>query len=222
MAQRTPSEVAKYASLGLVWGVIALLAFILLPWLHDGTHGFTYVGTVAQHGVGAIKGNPQGSLADPVSFLFFLLIVLIPVASIVVIVTSLIARIRPPSRALLNGTIAAAIVGIAGTLVMFVPNVANNPEDQKKFAFAAGVVVLTGVLSRIQKQLRSLFSDHPTVASLLLLIVVYAFIFSENYATFTSIIFSQSGIWLSLVAFLIATFGGYSMIREMRRARRGK
>lgn len=220
MAQRTPPGVAKYASLSLVWGIIALVAFAALPWLHSGktsTTGFAYA-------LKAITGGNKEipSLSDPVGLLFFLSILLIPLAAMAVVATSLVARVRAPSHALIAGNIFAAIVGIVGTIGMFIPNVAENPTDQYKFGVAALIVVASTVISRVQKQLRHFFQDHPTVASVLLLGVAYGSVLLANFATFTSIILDQFGLWVTLVAFLVMTYGGYTMQREARRARRGR
>lgn len=220
MAQRTPPEVAKYATLTFVWGIFALIAFSLLPWLHKGaahTTGLTYAINVLTKGTKEIP-----SLGDPLGLLFFLSIVLIPLAAVGVLTTSIIARLRQPSRALLGGGIFAAIVGIVGTVGMFIPNVAENPNDQYKFGIAALIVVGSTILSRVQKQLRHFFQDHPTIASVLLLGVAYVSVLSANFATFTTVILDQLGLWLALIAFLVTTYGGFTMERELRRARRGR
>ncbi len=242
MSQRggIPSSVAKYATLSIVWGIIALASFVVLPWiLHPPanttggfcyslalnqdkttTTGFCYALAVAQNGL-HISGY-RGSSGDPLSLLFLLLVIFIPIAALTNIILGFIAATRSAARPVTNLNIAAAIVGIAGTVIMFIPFVAQNPDNQHKFLFAAVIVVATSVISRVQKQLRKFFQDHPTVASLGLLVIGYAAVWLADQITFTAIILTQVGVWLALIAFVVALYATYRTRREAWAVRKGK
>jgi hypothetical protein len=221
MASKTPPEVAKFALLATAWGFIAIVSFIFLPWVVSGGSsftGFAYIQEVGSKGLGAIQGNPTSSLADPTALGFLLLILFTPLAAILTIALSIAIQAGNASRRLITFEMIAAALGVVGTLVMFIPNVAQNSDNQRNFAIAGLIVVLTTITSQLQKQLRQFFSSQPTLASIVLIGLVYASVVLANYASFAQIVVKQSGIWLALVSFLLMFYGGTKMIR----ARRGK
>ncbi len=241
---KVPQGVAKFASMNIVWGLLALASYLVLPWVRNApaasrqgfcysfaflqsfngantTTGFCYTIQVAQHGLQLGMGA-KAQAGDPLSLLFLLLVLLIPVAAIGAVVLGFIARARNASRVETNLNIATAIVGIAGTVVMFIPLVAEQAETQQKFLFAAVIVVATTIVSRIQKQLRKLFQDHPTIASVGLLVVAYLTIYLASQITFEAIILTQIGVWLALIAFVISLYAAYRTRREAWAARKGK
>jgi hypothetical protein len=241
---KVPQGVAKFASMNIVWGILALASYLVLPWVLNApatsrqgfcysfaflqgfngantTTGFCYTIQVAQHGL-QLGAGYRAQAGDPLSLLFLLLVLLVPVAAIGVIVLGFIARARNASRVAANLNIAAAIVGIAGTVVMFIPLVAEQASTQQKFLLAAVIVVATTIVSRIQKQLRNLFQDHPTIASLGLLVIAYATLWLANQITFEAIILTQAGVWLALIAFVVALYAAYRTRREAWAARKGK
>ncbi|MBA3825111.1 MAG: hypothetical protein H0X24_14595 [Ktedonobacterales bacterium] len=226
MAQKTPPEVAKYALLATVWGFIAILAFIFLPWVVDNAQksftGFAYIQEVGSKGLGAIQGNAASSLSDPTALGFLLLILFTPLAAILAIGLSIAVNVGTPTRRLIVGEMVAAALGVVGTLVMFIPNVAQNSDNQRNFAIAGLIVILSTVISQLQRQLRQFFQSQPTLASIVLIGLIYLSVVLANYASFAQIVVKQSGIWLALVAFLLMFYGGTKMIREARKARRGK
>ncbi len=118
--------------------------------------------------------------------------------------------------------ILATILGLAGTLVMFIPNVAENATTQREFAIAGLVVVASAVLSQIQKPLRNLFKANPTITSLLLVAFAYGSLVLANSISFIQIIVQQAGIWLGLLSFLIGLYSGTRIYRLARAARKGK
>jgi hypothetical protein len=224
MAQKTPPEVAKYALLATIWGFIAIVAFIFLPWVVNGTtsfSGFAYIQEVGSKGLGAIKGNPGSSLANPTALGFLLLILFTPLAAILTIGLSIAVNVGNTTRRLMVGEMVAAALGVVGTLVMFIPNVAQDSVNQRNFAIAGLIVILSTVLSQLQKQLRQFFQSQPTIASVVLIGLVYLSVVLANYASFAQIVVKQSGIWLALVSFLLMFYGGTKMVREARKARRG-
>jgi uncharacterized membrane protein YiaA len=239
---KVPQGVAKFASMNIVWGILALASYFVLPWVlvsssvtkpggfcyslalnqdKTTTTGFCYTLDVAQNGLKLGMGIQAGP-GNPLSLLFLVLVLLIPVAAIGVIVMGFIARVRNASRVETNVNIVAAIVGIAGTVIMFIPLVAENTNIQQKFLFAAVIVVATTIVSRIQKQLRNLFQDHPTIASVGLLVIAYATLYLASQVTFEAIIVTQIGVWLGLIAFVISLYAAYRTSREARAARKGK
>lgn len=241
---KVPQGVAKFASMNIAWGILALASYLVLPWVQNApsdttqgfcyalaflqnvnnkntTTGFCYTIHVAQHGLQFGSGYAASS-GDPVSLLFLLLVLLIPIAAITVIVLGFIARTRNATKVNTNLNIAAAIVGIVGTILMFIPLVAEQTDTQQKFLFAAAIVVATTIVSRIQKQLRNLFQDHPTIASIGLLVVAYLALYLAGQITFEQIIVTQIGVWLGLIAFVISLYAAYRTRREAWAARKGK
>jgi hypothetical protein len=241
---KVPQGVAKFASMNIVWGILALASYLVLPWVQNApadtqkgfcysfallqsfngkntTTGFCYTIHVAQHGLQLGSGYAAGN-GDPVSLLFLLLVLLIPLAAIGVIVLGIIARTRNASKVQTNLNIVAAIVGIVGTVIMFIPLVAEQTDTQQKFIFAAAIVVATAIVSRIQKQLRNLFQDHPTIASVGLLVIAYIALYLASQLTFEAIIVTQVGVWLGLIAFVISLYAAYRTRREAWAARKGK
>ena len=221
------SDAAKFSTLSLVWSLIAIGAYIALPWVLDYTNknsiGFTgwqYTAEVAQKGAGVLKGVAITSLGDPKTLALFIMTLLIPVALVAVFVTSLVIRGHMLSLGVVRLYIISGIVGLIATLTLFIPYVASDPQNQKKFAFAAGVVITSGIIARLQSQLRNLFKRNPAIASIGLLAISYAAIWLADQATITSIVLTQIGIWLSLAAFAIVLYSGLTLRREAIRAGR--
>jgi hypothetical protein len=228
MAGKKSPEVPNFATMSFVWGVIALAAFFALPWVANSkgggyTTGFAFALNVANSGIGAIHGVKAASLADPLSLLYFVLILLIPVAALGTAVTGIFMRVRVPEKNnLIVLSFLSVIVGLAGTLVMFIPNVAENATTQRQFEVAGIVVLISAVLSQIQKPIQNLFKANPTITSLLLVGFAYGSLVLANSVSFIQIIVQQAGIWLGLLSFMIALYSGTRIYRLVRAARKGK
>ncbi len=226
------SDAKKFASLSLVWALVAVAAYAALPWVWSknatvsgalptgGLTGWEFTAALAQKGLGAIQGAQSTSLSDPRTLTFFVLIMLIPVALLLALVTSVLIRGHVLSLTVMRLYILAGIIGLVATLAFFIPYVFSNPTNQKNFEFSFLVVVATSIVARLQKWLRNLFQNNPAVASIGLLAVSWGTLWLANQGTITQVILQQIGIWLALAAFGIVLWSGLKLRREAIRANR--
>lgn len=224
-AQRTPPDVAKFASLSLVWGAVAIAGYIFLPWVSkpnqtDYDTGISFAQKFAQNGLALLNGNSTTSLGDPLALTFFVLILLIPVAAVVAFATGIIARVNLPAPLINGSQVTAAIIGLAGTLAMFVPYVVENPENQLKFFESVGVVGFTAILARGRKPIQNLFQRNPALASLIALAAGVITVKLADLSSFTTIVVAQAGLWLALISFGIILYSSTHMARAARKARK--
>ena len=221
------SDAAKFSSLGVVWAVIAAVAFVKGTWIADYSSGsaqvvtgLQYTTAILQKGLAVFKGGQTTSLSDPGALAYFVLILLIPVSIVAIFVTSLAMRGHVLRISVVRLYILFGLIGLIATIALFIPYVVENTKVQGDFLLAAAVVVASGVLTRVQQWLRNLFQKNPAVASVGLLVVTGAVLLLANYTTFAQTILTQVGIWLSLVAFTIVIWSGITLRREAIRARR--
>jgi hypothetical protein len=220
------SEVGKYATLSIVWGIIAAAAFAVLPWvpINNGQQnetGITYISNLATNGFKNLNGGTSSSLSsDPLAFTLFILALFVPIAIVGVLATGFIARIRVPPMILARLHTFMGFVGLTGMLSLFITFVAFNKQDQQGFATAFGIIVLTSIVTRLQSRVRGAFQQRPTISSLGLLAIGYATIWLANQTSLTNVILIQIGLWLTLIAFGVVVYSGYFMQRHTKRAHR--
>jgi len=225
MAQKTSSDVARYASLSIVWGLIAGGAFLFLPWVITNfkTNATENGSQYAQSVFKTVQTNAQADLGkDPLSLILLILVLLIPVVIVATIVTGLITRIRLPTQSFARFHTALGFVGLAGTLAMFVPYILLNDTSQSRFERAALVIVVTGILARLQKPIQNRFQQAPAIISILLLAGAYGSIYLADQASLTTLVLTQLGLWITLASFGIIIYSGFNIQRHTRRANKGR
>lgn len=216
-------KAARMASLSIAWGLVA---------------GVAYLGLIGNI-VGKLKGafpqwtpptfdpgivgivNTAAAHANPsLSSLRTIAVAAIPFAIVAVIALGLFARLRPTAAAPAGLLIAAACLGLAGTVLVFITVVADNADTRNGFLVAVVTIILVPVLLRVQKFIRRFYNTSPALVSLLfsVLLLIY-FIFSNN-ASISSIVLSQLDYWLALAAFAIALYAGVTTGRHGARARK--
>lgn len=214
-------DAAKRASLAIAWGIAAGVAY------------FGLIYQVMQLIVNASSGNWQPADIDKgiISFgsvfkefgatystIATIVITAIPVAIIATIVLGIVARARPRFAPTAGLLIAAGILGLAGSLLLFVAIVANL-KNGVQFVIALLTIVIVSVLLRLQRAIRRFFGRSPALASLLFAAVTIFYLILSNGANISGLALQQVDIWLSLIAFAIVIYCGVSLVRISRRLR---
>lgn len=214
------AEAQKMAALSIVWGAVAAVAYLGLVAraidLIKAATGWVGPGEITQ---GIIKIHTSAhaiSTSDLYGTLFAISVPAIPAAIVAVIALGIAARVKS-NVALGGGLVAGAAVGLLGSLALFAA-VVNTKSNLNDFLLSLATIVLVTILVRLQKQLRQAFKSNPAVASILLTVVVLAYIFLSNGTSITGIILRQVDIWLALIAFATALYAGITYIRKVRKA----
>lgn len=213
-------EAKKMAALSIVWGAVAAVAYLGLVAraidLIKAATGWVGPSDITQ-GILKIHTAPHAiSTTDLYGTLFAISVPAIPAAIVAVIALGIAGRIKA-NVALGGGLVAGAVVGLLGSLALFVA-VVNTKSNLNDFLLSLATIVLVTVLVRLQKQLRHAFKQNPAVASIFLSVVVLAYIFLSNGTSITAIILRQVDIWLALIAFAITLYAGIHYIRNVRKA----
>jgi hypothetical protein len=216
------AEAVKRASLSIVWGAIAGVAYLGLikravdliatstPWA--GLSVGLDSGLIAT-GTGAL-GAKYGPLATTA-------VAALPIAIVAVIALGIAARVRPGAAAFAGLLLAAALLGLAGVSLLFLA-VVVNVKNGTEFVVALVTIVAVSILLRLQRFVRRFYRRSPAGASLLFAVATLAYLILGNGANISSIILSQVDIWLSLVAFGIVLYASITLLRLGQLLRRGR
>lgn len=213
------ANAARMASLGIVWGVLAGVAYVGLIAVavnyinHLGLNG----PTVNTQGLRSITVDLTGA---PAASVLKLAIEAIPFAIGAVILLAIGARVFPgliPLPALL---IVAALIGLIGTAILFL-NRMSQPNNRTGFLIALGTIIGVWILVRVERNVRHLSRRNPAVASLLLTVLVVAYLVASNVTTIPALILGEIDVWLALVAFIIVLYAAIRMLRQSTRIQRG-
>jgi hypothetical protein len=214
-------DAAKTASLAIAWGIAAGVAYLGL--IYQAVHLI----------VNATNGDWQGAPVDQglVTFgakfqqfganyaqLATIVIAALPIAIVATVVVGIIARARPSLSVSAGLLIVAAIIGLAGGLLLFFALVANL-KNGIQFVVALITIVIVSILLRLQRGIRRFFRRSPAIASLLFAAVTIFYLILSNGANISSLVLQQVDIWLALLAFAIVFYCGVSLIRIGRRLR---
>ncbi len=104
--------------------------------------------------------------------------------------------------------------------MLFLGLVATD-KNGNQFVVALATIVLIAVLIRLQRFIRRFYQRAPAAASLILAALIVAYLILGSGTNITSIVLVQMDIWLALIAFAIALYGGIVQIRAGQRLRRG-
>jgi hypothetical protein len=221
MRNRNPDarrEVIKRATLCIVWGIVA---------------GVAYFGLIGQ-GVSAVAKatglipssetidsglitltTSSGGVAVPASLHALAIAALgaLPIATVAIIVLGILLRVRPRQGLFAGLLIAAAAIGLVGALVFFLRVVATE-NNGKGFvvAFVTGIVV----------SLRQSYQRNPALVTLVVALVALIYLVLSNGTNIASIILTDVDVWLALVAYAVILFAGIGIGRYRRLIPRGK
>lgn len=209
------AEASKMASLSIVWGVLAGVAYLgiiaLLVTRLDqaGVSG----PTVTTNGLRSITVNLDGA---PAAGLLGLLIHALPYAIGAAILLAIAARLLPQFVPLPALLILAGLIGLVGTAILFLERM-NLTQNRTGFLIALGTIVGLWIVARLEQQVRRLGKRNPAVASLVLAVLVVAYLVASNIATIPTLVLGEIDVWLALVAFVIVLYAGIRMLRASTR-----
>jgi hypothetical protein len=208
----------KMASLLIAWGLAALLAYLGgVSWFVNfivSAKIWPKPGVEIDNGLrDPHLGNFGGSYGPIVTAT----VIALPFAIGAIILFGMILRARPGITILATLSIVASIIGLAGSLFLFLATVVENEGNRQGFLIAVLTIVLIFVLIRLQRFVRRFYQRSPAFATLLFGLLAIVFIILSNGTTITSIILSQIDYWLALVAFGITLYASANLTRHSRK-----
>jgi len=214
-------DAAKRASLAIAWGVAAGVAYLGLIYqavqiIVNATNG-QWAGVPVDKGI-ISYGAQFKEFGDPYTQIATFVIAALPIAIIATIVLGIVARARPRLSVTAGLLIAASILGLAASLLLFVAIVANL-KNGVQFVVALATIVIVSILLRLQRGVRRFFRRSPAVASLLFAAVTVFYLILSNGANISGLVLQQVDIWLLLLAFAIVFYCGVSLVRIGARLR---
>jgi hypothetical protein len=206
----------KMASLLIAWGLAALLAYLggvsrFLDFL-DKAKIWAKPGDIDSGLINPKLGDFGGTYAPIVTAT----VIALPFAIGAIILFGMILRARPGITILASLSIVASIIGLAGSLFLFLPNVVNK-ENEQGFLIALLTIVLVFVLVRIQRFVRRFYQRSPAFATLVFGLLAIVFIILSNGTQITGIILKQIDYWLALVSFSITLYASINLTRHSRK-----
>ncbi|MGO8951157.1 MAG: hypothetical protein ACLQUY_26590, partial [Ktedonobacterales bacterium] len=218
----------KRATLCLAWGIIAGVAYLGLIGrgvsLIAKATGLIGSGETIDSGLISLSSSTStGGIPVPSSLhtLAIGALAALPIAIIGTIVLAILLRFRPRVGLFAGLLIAAACLGLVGSLVFFVHVVATvNNGKGAVVAFLTGIVV--SVLLRLQQRVRHSYQRNPALITLLVALVAIVYLVLSNGTNITAIVLADIDVWLALVAFGVILFAGIGIARYRRLIPRGK
>jgi hypothetical protein len=217
------ADAHKMASLSVVWGAIAGVAYLgLVKRVVDLIEAATgWAGPSTSFDSGLLSIDPA-RVGQSHTSAYTIAIAALPVAILVIIGLGLVARLRPTTTALSGLLIPAALVGLAGAVLLFL-DVVVTVKNRNDFLLALGTLVAIAILLRLQRFVRRFYRRNPAFVSLLVGAVLIAYIFITNGTTnISTIVLSDIDIWLALAAFTIVLYSGIVLVRLGRALGRGR
>jgi len=218
-------EAPKMASLSVAWGVVAGVAYLGLI-----GRAVTFLTTVTPwSGVTIDQGLVTVLTASSKQSAFHfsgvtqtaaqIAVVALPFAILAIIALGIAARVRPSMVVFGGLLIVASLIGLAGTLVIFVAQVATR-NVATEFLVALATIVIVAILVRLQKVIRRFYNRAPAFSTLLLTAATLFYLIFSDGVSFSSIIITQLDIWLAIVAFAIAFYAALRLARHGTRINR--
>jgi len=206
---------SKLATLSITWGAVAGVAYLgLLKTAVDFIEKQTqWAGPGAFDEGLRTFGSAQSGQAS--TSLGTVAITALPFAIIAVLGIGLATRLRPTMPALPPLLIAAAVLGLAGTALLFINRVVNVEKPVEIIA-ALGTIVAIPVLLRVQRFVRRFYQRVPAFASLLVGALLLAYLFLTNGTSVSAIIMREVDIYLALGAFTMVLYSGITLVRRGR------
>lgn len=214
-------EARKRASLVIVWGILAAIAYLgMIKLAIDAVAKATpWTGLTVDSGLVALAGTAgksgQGTLASLGTFAIGAL----PIAIAGAVAFGILTRVRPSLPLGPAAVTAAGGVGLAGALALFITQVATV-GNATQFVVALATIVLVWVLLRLQRFIRRLYNRTPATSTFIFAVLTLAYLILSNGANIASIVLTQVDIWLGLIAFGIILYAGIVLLRLRRRMAR--
>lgn len=229
MRNRNPDarrEVIKRATLCIVWGIVAGVAYFGL--IGQGVSAVAKATGLIPSGQTIDSGlitltTSSGGVAVPASLHALAIAALgaLPIVTIAIIVLGILLRVRPRQGLLAGLLIAAAAIGLAGALVFFLRVVATE-NNGKGFIVALVTGIIVSLMLRLQRSVRQSYQRNPALVTLVVALVAIIYLVLSNGTNIYSIILTDVDVWLALVAYAIILFAGIGIARYRRLIPRGK
>jgi hypothetical protein len=205
------------ASLLIAWGLVALLAYLGgVRWFVDFIAKATpWPGPGVEIDNG-LRDPHLGSFGGTYAPLVTATVVALPFAIGAIILFGMILRARPGITILASLSIVASVIGLAGSLFLFLATVANAKNGQE-FLIALLTIVLVFVLVRLQRFVRRFYQRSPAFATLFFALLAIVFVILSNGTSISAIILTQVDYWLALIAFAITLYASVNLTRHSRR-----
>lgn len=212
------ADARKMSSLAIAWGIVAGIAYLGL--IYDAIKFVqslvpSWQGVPVDLGIIHLATTKLGAHTT----ISTLVIAALPVAIVAVIVLGIVARARPSVPAVAPLLILAALLGLAGSVLLFVGLVVNV-KNGTELGVALATIVLVAILLRLSRYIRRFYGRSPAAASMLFALLTVAYLILSNGANISSIVLTQVDLWLSLIAFALALYSGAVVARARRRMRR--
>ncbi|HEX6796996.1 MAG TPA: hypothetical protein VF116_04680 [Ktedonobacterales bacterium] len=214
------ADARKMSSLAIAWGIVAGIAYLGLIGI---AIKFLKSQVSAWQGITVDPGVLQLAQAkhSTNTTISTLVIAALPVAIIAVIALGIVARARPSVPVVGPLLILAALLGLAGSVLLFLGLVVNA-QNGTELAVALATIVIVAILLRLSRYIRRFYSRSPAAATMLFALLTVAYlILSNGGGNISTIVLSQVDVWLSLIAFAIALYSGAVVARARRRMRKG-
>ncbi len=214
------ADARKYSSLAIAWGIVAGIAYLGLI---SAAITFLKSQVKAWQGIQVDPGILQiaRNAHDTHTTISTLVIAALPVAVVAVIAVGIVARARPTVPVVAPLLILAALLGLAGAVLLFLGLVVN-PQNGTELAVALATIVIVAILLRLSRYIRRFYGRSPAAASMLFALLTVAYlVLSNGGGNISTIVLSQVDVWLSLIAFAIALYAGAVVARARRRMRKG-
>lgn len=213
-------DARKMSSLAIAWGIVAGIAYLglisaAISFLKSQVKAWQ--GITVDPGILQLAQAKHGTQAT----ISTLVIAALPVAIVAVIVLGIVARARPSLPIAAPLLILAALLGLAGSVLLFLGLVVN-PQNATQLGVALATIVIVAILLRLSRYIRRFYGRSPAAATMLFALLTVAYlVLSNGGGDISSIVLSQVDVWLSLIAFAIALYSGAVVARARRRMRKG-
>jgi hypothetical protein len=212
------AEAEKMASLGIVWSVLAGVAYLgLIKAVVDPLEKNGWAGpTISTHGLRNLTADSTGFISAD---LFKVALVAMPFAIGAALLLAIAGRIRPDFVPVPAVFILAAVVGLAGSVALFL-NQVYTPANRLGFLVALGTIVGVWILLRLERYVRRLHRLNPAVSTLLIAVLVIIYLVASTSANISSIVLKQIDVWLAVVALIIVLYAAIRLLQESLRLQR--
>jgi hypothetical protein len=209
-------EASKMASLAIVWSVLAGVAYLgpikgTVEAIKQSVHASSPV--ILTSGLRTLHHDRLGLGSVD---LFHLALTAVPFAIGAALLLAIVARVRPELIPAPIVLVLAALVGFVASAALFLDEV-YTPANQLTFLVALGTIVGIWLLVRLERYVRRLHRRNPAVSTLLLTLLVVAYLVATNAATISSLILGQIDLWLAVIAFIIVLYASIRLTQESLR-----
>ncbi len=209
-------EATKMASLGIVWSVLAGVAYLgIIHGVVEQIKTALKVSdpTINTQGLRNLHYDPAGIVSSSV---FSFALTAAPFAVAAVLLLAIATLVRPQLIPVPIVLVIAALVGLVTSLLLFL-NQVYTPANRLSFLVAVGTVAGVWLLLRLERYVRRLHRVNPAVSTLVLAVLVVAYLVAYNAANISTLVLRQIDVWLAVAAFAITLYAAIRASQESAR-----